>query len=53
MSSKRNITCDCGFSVTTPHGDEELIEVVKVHASRVHPDLKLSRDEILQMAKPA
>jgi predicted small metal-binding protein len=53
MDPKKNITCECGFSVTTPHGDEELIAVVEGHASRVHPELKLSRDEILKMAKPA
>jgi predicted small metal-binding protein len=52
MASK-SVTCECGFSVTTPHGDEELIEVVEGHASRVHPGLKLSREDILGMAKPA
>ncbi len=53
MASKKNVTCDCGFSVTAPHGDEELIAVVEGHASRIHPGLKLSRSDILNMAKPA
>jgi predicted small metal-binding protein len=50
----KTITCDpmCGFMVRS-HNEDELVEMAKAHAKKMHPDMKMSENEIKAMIKPA
>ena len=50
----KSISCDpiCGFMVRS-HDEDELVEVIKVHAKKMHPDFEASEEEIRAMIKPA
>jgi hypothetical protein len=36
--AKSIATCPCGFSVTTPWGEDEAVEIISNHAVRIHPE---------------
>ena len=36
MAKSLGSDCPCGFSFTTPHGEEDAIAIVQLHVSRVH-----------------
>ncbi len=50
---KQMIACDCGYSVSSPHGEDDLIDSATAHARRVHPTMSLSRDQVRKMIKAA
>jgi len=35
------------------HDEDELVEMIKAHAKKMHPDLEASEEEIRAMIKPA
>jgi len=41
----------CGWSVTTPHGMDDVKKNVMMHAKDYHPDLKLSDKDVTDMTK--
>ncbi len=41
----------CGWSVTTPHGMDDLKKTVMMHKDDHHPDMKLSEKEAMGMVK--
>jgi len=50
---KQMIACDCGYTVSSPHGEEDLIDSASAHVKRVHPAMSMSKDQIRKMIKPA
>ncbi len=49
--AKSIATCPCGFSITTPWGEDEAVEVILNHAVRIHPEdypIKPSRADALK-----
>jgi predicted small metal-binding protein len=50
----KSITCDpmCGFLVRS-HDEEELIEMALAHGNKKHPEMKMTKDQIRSMIKPA
>jgi hypothetical protein len=36
MAKSLGADCPCGFSFTTPHGEEDAVAIVQLHVSRVH-----------------
>jgi predicted small metal-binding protein len=50
----KSISCDptCGFMVRS-HDENELVEMIKAHGKKMHPDMKMSDEEIRAMIKPA
>jgi hypothetical protein len=54
MTKEHIATCPCGFSVTTPFGEDEAVEVISNHAVRQHPkdySIKPSRKDALKFVK--
>ena len=50
--ANKSFTCPaCGWTVATPHGDADLVEAVSWHSGKTHPEMKMSREQILGMAK--
>lgn len=45
------VECPCG-AVVRASSDDELIGQVQAHASEVH-DMEMSREQVLEMARPA
>lgn len=31
-------TCPCGFTYTTPHGEDDAVTIMQNHVKRIHPD---------------
>ncbi len=50
---KQMIACDCGYSVTSPHGEDDLIDSTMAHAKRVHPTMSMFGDQDRKMIKAA
>jgi predicted small metal-binding protein len=50
----KSISCDpiCGFMVRS-HDENELVEMIKAHAAKKHPGMKMTDEEIKAMIKPA
>jgi hypothetical protein len=36
MPKKLGMTCPCGFSFVTPHGEDDAVAVVQQHVDRLH-----------------
>ena len=36
MVKKLGVTCPCGFSFVTPHGEDDAVAVVQLHVDRLH-----------------
>jgi len=36
MAKKLGITCPCGFSFVTPHGEDDAVAVTQLHIERIH-----------------
>jgi hypothetical protein len=51
MAERLGADCECGFTFTTPHGMEEAVAIVETHVQRVHPDMKLSREDAKAIVK--
>jgi hypothetical protein len=51
MTQKFGADCPCGFTFTTPHGEEDAVAVVQLHLQRVHGKPKASRDEAMAAVK--
>ena len=50
----KGLTCMCGFSFSTPHGEDEAVAIAQYHVSRVHKKEYpngVSRAEALKMIK--
>jgi len=39
VDEKYGIDCACGFTMTTPHGNEDAIAVAQDHVQRFHPGM--------------
>lgn len=53
MQEKKSLTCDCGWNVTSPHGEQDVLKHAKIHVQEKHPEMKLTEKELQQMIKPA
>lgn len=51
MARRLGTDCPCGFSFTTPHGEEDAVAVVQMHLRRVHGKVNVSREEALAAVK--
>jgi len=51
MEGEFGADCPCGFTFTTPHGQEDAVAVVKLHLRRVHGKANATRDEALAAIK--
>ena len=51
MDEKLGVDCDCGFSMTTPHGQDDAVAVVQLHIQRIHPDIPATRETALSFIK--
>jgi len=36
MTTKLGATCPCGFTFSTPHGEDDAVAVIQLHVQRVH-----------------
>lgn len=56
MAKKLTGVCPCGFTFTTPHGEDEAVEVIQNHVKRIHskdyPN-GLTREEAMEDIKEA
>ena len=50
MAKKWMVTCPCGFSFSTPHGEDDAVAVVQLHVKRVH-NQDVSREEAAKSIK--
>lgn len=41
----------CGFTVITPHGEEELMNHVGMHEEDEHPDMQMTPDQVKSLVK--
>lgn len=50
----KSISCDpiCGFMVRS-HDEEELIEMITAHGNKMHPEVKMTEEQLRSMIKPA
>lgn len=54
MAKKLGAECPCGFSFSTPHGEDDAVAVVQLHVQRIHKKdypQGLSRAEALKQIK--
>jgi len=54
MVKKFMVECPCGFSFTTPHGEDDAVAVVQLHVQRIHKKdfpQGVSREEALKSIK--
>ncbi len=52
MSKTLTVDCPCGWTMTTPHGEDDFVKHVSLHVKDVHPDMEsMNREEILKLAK--
>ncbi len=54
MAKKLGAECPCGFSFSTPHGEDDAVAVVQLHVQRVHKKdypQGVSRAEALKQIK--
>ena len=49
-TKKLGVDCPCGFSFTTPHGEDDAVAVAQYHIKRVHKR-DISREEALKSVK--
>ncbi|HUI23648.1 MAG TPA: hypothetical protein VLY82_04570 [Nitrososphaerales archaeon] len=52
MAGEFGTDCPCGFTFTTPHGQEDAVAIVQLHLRRVHGKANASREEALAAIKP-
>ena len=48
--AKRQWNCDCGFTVTTPGGDDELTGIANLHVQKSH-NSSIAPEDVLKMTK--
>jgi len=36
MATKLSMECPCGFSLVTPHGEDDAVAVAQLHVERIH-----------------
>jgi hypothetical protein len=36
MANKLGATCPCGFTFSTPHGEDDAVAVLQLHVERIH-----------------
>ena len=53
MEEKKILTCECGFSITSPYGEENLLKHGKIHAQDKHPEWEVTEEELREMIQPA
>lgn len=46
MAEKLGADCVCGFTFSTPHGQNDALAILQLHLSRVHPEMKATREEV-------
>jgi hypothetical protein len=51
MTGKLGADCPCGFTFTTPHGEEDAVAMVQLHLRRVHGKPNATREEALASIK--
>ncbi len=51
MAKGWGVDCPCGFTFTTPHGEEDAVAVTQLHLNRVHPEMNSSRAEAMKAIK--
>ena len=52
MAKALQFTCPtCGWSVTTPFGEEDLTKHVMMHKEARHPDMKMTEEKFRSMVK--
>lgn len=54
MAKKLGVTCPCGFSFVTPHGEDDAVAVAQLHIERIHKKdypRGISRAEALKQIK--
>ena len=42
----KTIKCDCGWKLSSPMGEDDLLKHGKIHADETHPEMKLSREDL-------
>lgn len=54
MAKSFGADCPCGFSFTTPHGQDDAVAIVQLHVSRVHAKdypKGISKQEAVKLVK--
>jgi hypothetical protein len=53
MEEKKRIQCDCGWTLTSQYGEDDLLKHGKILADDAHADMKLSREDLKIYIKSA
>lgn len=51
MPDKMGADCPCGFTFTTPHGQDDAVAIVQLHLTRVYGKQNASRQEATSAIK--
>lgn len=50
MAMAKHFTCPtCGWSITSPGGEKDVMKYVKMHKDEAHPDMQLPPEKIKEM----
>jgi hypothetical protein len=45
MNGELGADCPCGFTFTTPHGEDDAVAVIQLHLQRVHGKSNPTKEE--------
>ena len=45
MNGKMGADCPCGFTFTTPHGEDDAVAILQLHLRRVHGKSNPTKEE--------
>ena len=51
MAEGKQFTCACGWTITSPLGEEDVLKHAEMHANEYHPDLNLTREQLRRDVK--
>jgi predicted small metal-binding protein len=49
--SLKTFSCPCGWTLTTPTGEDDIVKHVNMHVKDFHKDMKTTREEIVKKIK--
>ena len=46
MPELNKLSCECGFTIISSYGEENILKHAKIHLKDKHPDMKVSDEEL-------
>ena len=53
MLQKKTYSCPCGWTLTTPTGEDDIVKHVQMHLKDFHPKEKATKESIMRGIRPA